>query len=184
MSRRLKNNLMLNACEDSNALALIVGSLALFGASVFQLWRYQEQAHPVVREIKFTQDTAPMPYVDNGVQVLAISKTRSGEAPWFTFPPEIRRPQIEHLYDTCLKFGVPPSPESNLLKKGVLTRAQLQAFKDDAYEKRWITYHRNGLHSPWSFTKQGEHDLTFCYMRLNGKLPHQDGRVHQKKVAQ
>lgn len=176
----------MNACDDNNALAVIIGSLALFGASVFQLWRFQEQTHPVVREIRYSQDTASMPYIDNGVQVLAIAKGRKGDptdaSTWYTFPKEIRRAQIEHLYDTCIRMGKPPSPERNLLKSGVMTRAQLQAFKDDAYKKRWIEYTRSGSHSPWMFTKQGEKDLIFCYMRLNGKLPY-EGHEHTRRIS-
>lgn len=176
----------MNACDDWNATAFLAGSLALFGASVFQLWRHQEQANPVVREIPYTKDTAPMPYIDNGVQVLAIARGRVGDprddATWYTFPKEIRRRQIEHLYDVCIRMGKPPSPERNLLKSGVMTRAQLQAFKDDAYEKRWIEYARSGSHSPWSFTKQGEKDLIFCYMRLNGKLPY-EGHEHARRIS-
>lgn len=176
---------MLNACENQTQFYEMIALLFFGAGSMIQLLLYKERPQttmPQVREIAYTLDVAMNTYIDNGVQVLAISKWRNGGGEFFTFPLSIRRRQIERIYDVCIKWGKPPSPESNLLLRDVLTRAQLQAFKDDAYEKRWIEYHRNGAHSPWSFTKQGEMDLEFCYLRLNGKLPYDAPQKHAKAL--
>lgn len=166
----------MNTCSDTYAFALVIVSLALFGASVFQLWRHQEKANPVVREIRFAQDTAPMPYVEGSI--LAISKTRAGGPPYFTFPPDVQRKQIETLYDVVIREGKPPL-EKHMLPR--LTRRELRAVRDHFYQEQWAEYLRDGMNAPWKLTAQGEKNLIFFYMRLNGKLPY-EGHEHQRRI--
>ena len=167
----------MNACDDNNALAVIVGSLALFGASVFQLWRRQEQASPVVREVRYALDTAQMPYMEG--PTLAISKTRAGGPPYFTFPPDVQRKQIETLYDVVIREGKPPL-EKHMLPR--LTRRELRAVRDHFYQEGWGVYLRDGMNAPWKLTAQGEKNLIFFYMRLNGKLPY-EGHEHARRIS-
>ncbi len=167
----------MNACESWNATAFLAGSIALFGVSAFSLWRHQEKSNPVVREVRYALDTARMPYVEG--TTLAISKTRAGGSPYFTFPPEVQRKQLETLYDVVIREGKPPL-ERHMLPR--LTRTELRAVRDHFYQEQWAEYLRNGINAPWKLTAQGEHNLIYFYMRLNGKLPY-EGHVHQRRIS-
>lgn len=173
---------MLNACETQQSFYELLGLYAFAVGSVFAYFRFREQVKepPQVREIQYALDTAELPYEVN--ERLLISKSRTGGPPYFTFPPEVKRNHIEKLYDVHVRAGQLPTEKAMLSRD--MSRAELRVLRDHLYQHGWAEYLRNGNNAPWQLNAQGKANVIFWAMRLNGKLPFQDGRKHTRRISQ